>query len=1227
MKTKSTLSFQRGATLICLTALLMTFAGVASAAPNVISVSPTSAPNTGPLELTLTGTGFVSGASALLQKTGQSDLVGTSVTVGLLGTQLKATFNLTAAPPGDWDVRVINPDASSDVCAACFTVTAQAPTVGSTSPSSRGQGATSQNIAITGTNFAQGAQASFSGTGITVNSTIFVNTTQVTANITISPTATTGPRNVTVTNTDAQSGSCTGCFTVNAGPVVTNVTPPAATNSGSVQLTFTGTGFASGSTVALQLEGQPDIAGTAVIFTSSVSLKATFNLTAAAPSAWDVLITNPDQGNGGCTACFTIAGGDPTVTDVIPDAFGQGAAGQELTLTGTNFAMGADVAFSGTGITVDEVVLVDPTELSVTVSVAPAAATGARNVTVTNTDDQSGTCIGCFTVNAGPAITDVTPDSLGQGATNQNLTVTGTGFVDGATASFSGTGITVNDTTFVSPTNLTVNVTISGTAATGARNLTITNPDQGTTTCTGCFTVNAAPTITDVEPDSLGQGATNQDLTVTGTGFVDGATASFSGTGITVNDTTFVSPTELTVNVTISAGAPTGARNLTITNPDKGTTTCTGCFTVNAIPSVTSVSPDALGQGATAVDVTITGTGFQDGATASFSGTGITVNDTTFVSATELTANITISGTATQGTRNVTVTNPDAGTPATCTACFTVNLKPTATSVTPNTLGQGAQDQDLVITGTAFQDGAVVSFSGAGITVNETTFDSSTTLTVNVSIASGATTGARDVVVTNPDEGTPAICSGCFTVATGPTVTDVSPAAAANTGPVNVTITGTGFAPGATVTLEQDGQPDITGTSVTVDSPTTIHATFNITGAAPGDWDVRVTNTDEGSGVCVACFTVAGSQPTITSVDPSSRGQGATDQDITITGTNFAMGADVTFSGTGITVNDVQFVDTTELIVNIDVSPTATTGPRDVTVTNTDDLSATCTGCFTVNAKPTATAVQPSSRGQGAANQNLTVSGTNFQSGAAVTFSGTGITVNGTTFNSATSLTVNVSIAGNAPATSRDVTVTNPDGGTPAVCTACFTVNAAPTATDVQPDTVAQGAVNQTLTVVGTNFQSGATVTFSGTGITVHQTTFVDASHLTVKVSVSKAAATTARDVTVTNPDGGTPATCTGCLTVVEGVLEFTPAVVKGNTWYLNNNTDGVADVIFAYGSAADTKLVGDWDGNGTFTAGVVKGNTWYLNNNTDGVADVIFAYGSAADTKLVGDWDGFEPA
>src|SRR5207245_850930 len=148
-------------------------------------------------------------------------------------------------------------------------------------------------------------------------------------------------------------------------------------------------------------------------------------------------------------------------------------------------------------------------------------------------------------------------------------------------------------TAFVDSGHVIANITISGAAATGARNVTVTNPDTTSATLTGGFTVNLGPSVTSVTPSSRGQGATNQNLAVVGTNFAVGVGVSFSGTGITVNSTTRNSATSLTVNVTVAAGAPVGARDVTALDPDAGMGTLTGGFTVSGAPTITSVTPSS----------------------------------------------------------------------------------------------------------------------------------------------------------------------------------------------------------------------------------------------------------------------------------------------------------------------------------------------------------------------------------------------------------------------------------------------------------------------------------------------------------------------------------------------------------------------------------------------------------------------------------------------------------
>src|SRR5206468_2324157 len=215
-----------------------------------------------------------------------------------------------------------------------------------------------------------------------------------------------------------------------------------------------------------------------------------------------VTVTNLDGGSGIGTGVFSVTAAAPTVTSASPAALAQGATSQNVTISGTGFQCGATVSFADAGMTVNWTTFVSSSQLTANITIAPSAAPGARDVTVTNADAGSGTGTAVFSVTTGPAVTSASPNALGQGATGQNVTINGTGFASGATVGFSGAGITVNATSVVSSTQLTATVTIAATAATGARNVTVTNPDSGSSTGTGVFSVTAGPTVTSASPSS-----------------------------------------------------------------------------------------------------------------------------------------------------------------------------------------------------------------------------------------------------------------------------------------------------------------------------------------------------------------------------------------------------------------------------------------------------------------------------------------------------------------------------------------------------------------------------------------------------------------------------------------------------------------------------------------------------------------------------------------------------
>ena len=93
-----------------------------------------------------------------------------------------------------------------------------------------------------------------------------------------------------------------------------------------------------------------------------------------------------------------------------------------------------------------------------------------------------------------------------------------------------------------------------------------------------------SPVPTSINPTSGVQGATIATFTINGSNFGTAGTISFSGTGITVNSYSVQTDTQIVASITISAGAATTARDVTVTNPTNASTigTLAASFTVTA---------------------------------------------------------------------------------------------------------------------------------------------------------------------------------------------------------------------------------------------------------------------------------------------------------------------------------------------------------------------------------------------------------------------------------------------------------------------------------------------------------------------------------------------------------------------------------------------------------------------------------------------------------------------
>lgn len=168
----------------------------------------------------------------------------------------------------------------------------------------------------------------------------------------------------------------------------------------------------------------------------------------------------------------------------------------------------------------------------------------------------------------------------------------------------------------------------------------------------------------------------------------------------------------------------------------------------NPVPAISQLSPSSLLAGATAQELTISGTGFISSSGVTFNGTS---HPTTFVSTTQLTISLSGSDLETAGSFPVVVVNPVPGGGASSAVYFSVdNPAPSISSLSPNTLMAGAAAQTLTINGAGFVSDSSVTFNGIA---HAATFVNASQLSISLSSSDLLNPGSYPVIVTNPTPG------------------------------------------------------------------------------------------------------------------------------------------------------------------------------------------------------------------------------------------------------------------------------------------------------------------------------------------------------------------------------------------------------------------------------------------------------------------------------------------
>lgn len=241
-----------------------------------------------------------------------------------------------------------------------------------------------------------------------------------------------------------------------------------------------------------------------------------------------------------------------------------------------------------------------------------------------------------------------------------------------------------------------------------------------------------------------------------------------------------------------------------------------------------------------------------------------------------------------------------------------------------------------------------------------------------------------------------------------PTITSISPTAGPSSGGTIVTIYGTDF--GVSKNSVSIGGSACVG--LTIINSTTLRCTT--TAHSAGLASVSISNGAGESYTKDGLFTYV-APPSVTSISPSA-GSTLGSTLVTISGSDFSNGANITIGGT--TCSGATVVSSTTITCTTSAN---SAGTFSVIVTNIDGQTGMLSNAYTFQPAPTVTSITPSS-GFSSGSTPVTINGTGFLTGAAVSFGGSNC--NGVTVVDQNTITCSTSAHAAGAVT---VIVTNPD--------------------------------------------------------------------------------------------------------------------------------------------------------------------------------------------------------
>jgi len=261
-----------------------------------------------------------------------------------------------------------------------------------------------------------------------------------------------------------------------------------------------GMNFKPGTAIELHRPGQPAITGSFTTVNSSTSITCNFSLSGNSIGNWDLYAVN-NAIESTLPAAVTLTPAIPKVEWITPTTVMRGQI-MKGNILGYGFINGASITLKKAGqagipLPQSYITYWGNNRLTVAGLIPGGTPAGDYQVIVTNQDLQYSVDNVTLKIVAGtpPTITSVSPVNQQNDQAACPLTINGTGFSGTPTVKL-GSTITATDVVVVSSTQLTCTANIDG-VNTACYDITVTNPDSGTTTLQHAFTV-VSPILTSV---------------------------------------------------------------------------------------------------------------------------------------------------------------------------------------------------------------------------------------------------------------------------------------------------------------------------------------------------------------------------------------------------------------------------------------------------------------------------------------------------------------------------------------------------------------------------------------------------------------------------------------------------------------------------------------------------------------------------------------------------------